>query len=118
MSAIISVQELIHVLPFEKEFKKYLVDNYPDKMDESERYVVQSMIWEIHDRYFAILLAKNKGEMLADVASGDLEGTTDLMLRARQKTEDEILGWITTKVDAQELDKIRDNMKPLPEAQV
>lgn len=118
MSAIISVKELIHILPFEKDFKKYLVDNYPDKMDESERYVVQSMIWEIHNRYFAILLEKNKGELLADIASGAIEGTTDLMLRARQKTEDEILGWITTKVDAQELEKIRENIKPLPGAQI
>ena len=111
MARSISVQELISILPFEKEVKTDLMARYPDKMEDAEKRTIQRIVWEIYYRYFEILLQQNIQEGLESVQTKQTELTKDFTLKMRQKTEDEILGWLTKKVEERVMEKIRLEMQ-------
>jgi len=111
MARSISVQELISILPFEKEVKADLMARYPEKMDDAEKRTIQRIVWEVYYRYFEILLQQNIQEGMESVQAKQTEMTKDFTLKMRQKTEDEILGWLTKKIEESEIEKIRLEMQ-------
>lgn len=111
MANIISVRELINIFPLDQDLKKDLLLRYPDHMDDTEKRLLQEVIWGIYDRYFTILLNKNIDEAMVDIGSGDLEARKDLRLQMQHKTEDEILDWIVKNVDKQEIQEIQSEIE-------
>ena len=54
-----TLKDLIHFFPFEDEFRKDFLGNYPDKLDADTKYEIENALWQMWDAYYQLKLQQN-----------------------------------------------------------
>ena len=107
-----TTQDLIKVLPFDKEFKKELLENY-ETLDPDKKFNIQVMLWDTYDGLFDLKLEKNLTIAYEEAKNNQEKLDSELYQRVRDLTEDEMNRLTEEDIKALDLDVARDKLKAI-----
>jgi hypothetical protein len=81
--------DLIKILPFNKDFKKDLLEKY-DSLDPDTKFNIQTMLWNLYDGLFELKLNENLSIALEEAGNNQEKLDSNFYKRVRDLTDDEM----------------------------
>lgn len=107
-----TTQDLIKILPFDKEFKKELLENY-ETLDPDRKFNIQVMLWGTYDGLFDLKLEENLSIAFEEAKNNQEKLDSELYKRVRDLTADEMDRLTEDDIKALDLDIARDKLQEI-----
>lgn len=107
-----TTQDLIKVLPFDKEFKKELLESY-ENLNSDKKFNIQVMLWDTYDALFELKLEENLTIAFEEAKNNQERLDSDFYKRVRDLTMREMEQVSAEEIKAMDLDVARDKLEEI-----
>ena len=110
----IKALDILKALPLEPKFKESILDEYPDKLSQAKKIVLDELAWDMYNKYFEIKLQENISLGMEAVKEGTETLGEHFYGRMRKKTEEDMHTWLfETNKDDREIEAVRAKLKTI-----
>ena len=108
----ITTLDILKILPFEKEFKDNLLDNF-EKLTLDQQNAMEDIIWETYDALCKMKLEENLELAFQRAKNNQEKLDEDFYARIKEQTEKEIMENFNTSLDSAELTDAREELEKI-----